>query len=83
MTEEDTGPAVASLSSVAGADESAIVIAPEARVESPIAALLRDWVTDCIHNSPLARDTDGLNHLITAALPELERRLLPIIAKGI
>lgn len=41
-----------------------------------LAALLRGWTADCVHNSPLARDVGALNHLTQTALPELARRLL-------
>ena len=49
--------------------------APDPRAEA-LAALLAAWVQDCIHNSPVSRDTDAVNHLTTNALPELFRRLL-------
>ena len=37
--------------------------------------LLNQWMQDCIHGSPVAQDTPSFNHLSTAALPELKRRL--------
>lgn len=40
-----------------------------------IDAVISQWETDCVHNSPASRDTAGFNHLQTTAIPELRRRL--------
>ena len=50
---------------------------PSAR-PAAIEAALAQWVSDCVHNSPLARDTDAYNHLVQTALPELARRIQEI-----
>jgi hypothetical protein len=56
---------------------------PAVPIASPqaerIAAVVRGWVMDRLHNSPVARDTAAFNHL-TDSLPELERRILEEIA---
>lgn len=39
-----------------------------------IAAVVQAWVSAHIHNSPISRQTDAMNHL-TAALPDLVSRL--------
>jgi hypothetical protein len=49
--------------------------APDPRAVA-VSALLDRWVSECIHNSPVSRDTEAVNHLIINALPELLRRLL-------
>ena len=62
--------------------------APEPVVESVpevdpriavISATVDQWMVDCIHSSPVSRDTASINHLI-AALPELKRRIIKEIA---
>ena len=50
-----------------------VAVAADERDEK-IAAMLRAWMVDCIHGSPVARDVEALNH-ITASLPELGRRI--------
>ncbi len=51
----------------------------EAEAASPArsreAEIVQKWVGDCVNNTPIARDTEGYNHLVTSALPELLRRL--------
>ena len=38
--------------------------------------MLRAWLTDCIHNSPVSRDVDAMNHITNVALPNLASRIL-------
>jgi len=37
------------------------------------------WEQEMLHNSAASRDTDGFNHLVTEAIPDLRRRLKGII----
>lgn len=42
---------------------------------SRIAGLVDRWVQDLVHNSPVSRETEAMNHLTVTAVPELKRRL--------
>nr|WP_294564481.1 hypothetical protein [uncultured Rhodopila sp.] len=49
--------------------------APIAAAPDPLNAIFDAWVLEQIHNSPVSRDTESFNHLITSALPDLRRRI--------
>lgn len=53
---------------------------PDEEKAARVDLFITQWVQDCIHGSPAARDTEGYNHLITSAAPELKRRMLREIA---
>lgn len=60
MTEETDPPAQAE-----GGTDAAVPVTDR---------IVDRWVTECIHNSPVSRDTDGFNHFQTA-VADLKRRL--------
>jgi hypothetical protein len=59
------------------ADAPAREAAPEAppAASHPAEAVFAAWVLEKIHNSPLSRAREGIDHLINDALPDLLRRL--------
>lgn len=72
--------------------ETAPEAAPEAPSAAPIAAppptppaaskaeaidlLLAQWAVEFLHDSPVSRATEAMNHFTTSALPALRQRLL-------
>lgn len=38
-------------------------------------ATVAKWVADCVHDTPIARDTEAYSYLVGTALPELVARL--------
>jgi hypothetical protein len=70
--------------------EAAPTVAPEAPAAAPatvsatnaapraeaIDVLLGQWVVEFLHDSPVSRATEAMNHFTTTALPALRQRLL-------
>ena len=72
--------------------EAVLEAAPEASSAAPIATpaatpvatskaaaidlLLAQWAVEFLHDSPVSRATEAMNHFTTSALPALRQRLL-------
>ena len=64
--------------------EAASTVAPEAPAAIPattahadaIDVLLAQWAVEFLHDSPVSRATEAMNHFTTIALPALRQRLL-------
>ena len=77
---------------IPAASEPAPEAAPEAPSAAPIATsaatpparskaeavdrLLAQWAVEFLHDSPVSRATEAMNHFTTSALPALRQRLL-------
>ena len=77
---------------IPSANEPAPEAVPEAPTAAPIAAppatpaatskaaaidlLLAQWAVEFLHDSPVSRATEAMNHFTTSALPALRQRLL-------
>lgn len=68
---DDNSPTEAA-DAVAQSEAPALLTGRAAEID----ALLRAWTVDCLHNSPVSRDVEVMNHITIIALPDLARRLL-------
>jgi len=56
--------------------------APVPTIEQEISEAVEGWIRDELHNGPIARNTEAMNHL-TAAKGELKRRLTSLFLQGV
>ena len=55
---------------------NATTVAPTTSRAEAIDVLLAQWAVEFLHDSPVSRATDAMNHFTTTALPALRQRLL-------
>ena len=57
--------------------EAAPIVPPSATSKAAaIDLLLAQWAVEFLHDSPVSRATEAMNHFTTSALPALRQRLL-------
>ncbi len=57
--------------------EAAPIVPPSATSKAAaIDFLLAQWAVEFLHDSPVSRATEAMNHFTTSALPALRQRLL-------